>query len=645
VLLGLTAILVLGVGAQWLAWRLRLPSILLLLGLGFLAGPVCWYLTDRFLGPGRAFYLNPDAIFGQLLLPLVSLSVALILFEGGLSLNVRELSEFGSVVRNLVSAGAVVTWVVTAAAARWVVGLDARLGVLLGAILVVTGPTVIGPLLRHVRPAGPVGPILRWEGIVIDPIGAMFAVLVFEAMTMEQSRLGAGPLLLALLKITAVGCAIGFAAARVLTVALRKFWVPDHLQNPVTLMFVAAAFQASNLVQPESGLFTVVLMGIVLANQASVPVRQIVEFKESLSVLLVSGLFIVLAARIELWFFRYLSGRTALFVLILVLVARPLAVLVSTVGSGLRWREKLFLSWMAPRGIVAAAVASLFALRLAEAGMKEAELLVPLTFLVIASTVILYASTAGLLARRLGLVQPATRGFLLVGANAPARLIGGALQAHGYTVLLADVNRDNVAAARLAGLPAVAANVLSPAVTESLQLSGIGRLLALTPSDDVNSLAALHFAKLFGRSSVFQLDPGDAPSDVPGDERGAGTSARPRPGRRGADREGTVHELRGRVLFAQGLTFARLAERVEAGAAIQATKLTEDFDFNAFRRLHGDRALPLFVLEGARGLTVLGPDAPAAPRPGATLISLIEPSSPEVSDQISAAGSRRAAAA
>jgi NhaP-type Na+/H+ or K+/H+ antiporter len=602
-LVGISAILILGIGAQWLAWRMRLPSILLLLLFGFLAGPVSWYATDRWLG--RSIYLDPDAIFGDLLLPLVSVSVALILFEGGLSLTLREISNVGRVVRNLVSVGALVTWVIAAAAAHWIVGLDAGLAVLFGAILTVTGPTVIGPLLRHVRPAGRVGPILRWEGIVIDPIGAMFAVLVFEAILLGGFPHATGPVAVAALKTVLIGCAVGAAAAFLLVFVLRRFWVPDHLQSPVTMMFVVAAFQGSNLLQHESGLFTVVVMGIVLANQTRVSIRHIMEFKEALSVLLISALFIVLAARVELWFFRFLSGKTALFLLVLIFVARPLSVAVSTIGSGLNWRERLFLCWMAPRGIVAAAVASVFALRLHEAGLPEAELLVPLMFTVIAATVVLYATTSAWVARRLGLALPAAQGFLFVGAHEGARRIAEALHREGCPVLLADTNRQNVAAARLAGLPAVAANVLSPTVAERQELTGIGRLLAMTPSGEVNALAALHFAKVFGRSAVFQLDPGD--EDQAPQKRG------------GIDRE-----LCGRVLFADGLSFRRLAERVEQGAAVKTTRLTEEFDFRKFSARYGARALPLFVMDASGGVTVFAGDAAPVPRPGQTLVSLVD---------------------
>ena len=607
-LVGISLILVLGVGAQWLAWRLRLPSILLLLLFGFLAGPVAWYASDRWLG--RPVYLDPDAVFGDLLLPLVSLSVALILFEGGLSLTLREVARVGGVVRNLVSLGALVTWVTAGAAAHWIVGLDLRLAVLFGAILTVTGPTVIGPLLRHVRPAGPVGPVLKWEGIVIDPIGAMLAVLVFEAISTGRLQHAPQPMLVGALKTSVIGCVIGFVAAYLLLVVLRRFWVPDHLQSPVSLMFVVATFETSNLLQAESGLFTVVVMGIVLANQTRTPVRHIVEFKEALSVLLVSSLFIVLAARMELWFFRFLSGRVALFLAVLIFVVRPLAVLASTLQSGLNWRERVFLMWMAPRGIVAAAVASVFALRLGQAGQKDAELLVPLTFTVIVVTVIVYAGTASWAARRLGLSKPAAHGFLLVGANPAARRVAEALQRVGCPVLLADTNRDNVAAARLAGLPAVAANVLSPEVTEQLHLSGIGRLLAMTPSSEVNALAALHFAKLFGRSAVFQLDPGDRQDS---------------PHKRG----GIDRDLCGRLLFGEKVSYRHLAERLARGATVKATRLSGEFDFAAFRARHGNRFLPLFVVDDSGGAAVFAADAAPAPRAGQTLISLIDPGGPE----------------
>ena len=358
-LIFLTGVLVLGMLAQLLAWTFRLPSILLLLAFGFAA--------RYFAGA------NPDAILGtDLLFPLVSLSVAVILFEGGLTLQLHELKESGGVVLRMVSVGVVVSWVLTAVAAKLLIGMSDSVAALVGAVLVVTGPTVIGPLLRHIRPEPRIGSIVKWEGIVIDPIGAVLAVLVFELLLsgaldgssgLIAGRFGLAALIVA--KTILVGGLLAAVTAGLLVLLVRKYWLPDFLQNPVFLAAVLLSFAASNLIQPESGLVTVTLLGIILANQNVIPIRHVIEFKENLQVLLISALFIVLSTRIAPEQLVDLGWGGVAFVAFLILVARPLSVVASTWGTKLKWRERAFLAFLAPRGIVAAAVASVFALEIA----------------------------------------------------------------------------------------------------------------------------------------------------------------------------------------------------------------------------------------------------------------------------------------
>jgi NhaP-type Na+/H+ or K+/H+ antiporter len=589
ILLDLAAIMVLGVCAQWLAWRVRVPSILLLLIIGFLAGP-----ATRFL--------DPDELLGDLLIPVVSLSVAVILFEGGLTLRIEDLPRVGGVVRNLISLGVLVTWGISAAAAYLILDLSVSLSVLLGAIVVVTGPTVVGPLLQHVRPTGQVGPILRWEGIVIDPIGAMLAVLAFEAILVgevgEATNQAVGDVLFAL----AAGLGIGAIAAGVITLLLQRFWIPDALQNPVTLVAVVAALTAANHIQSESGLLAVTVMGIAMANQKAVTVRHIVEFKENLRVLLIAGLFILLAARLQMDDIRSVGFESLGFLAVLIFVARPAAVALSTVRSGLSWRERAFLSWMAPRGIVAAAIASIFALRLAEVGEPGAERLVPLAFVVIVGTITVYGLSASAVARWLKVADPNPQGVLMVGAHGWAQEIAKALQGLGLQVMLVDANWDNVTAARMAGLPTHYASILSDYATEEIDLGGIGRMVALTPNDEVNLLAAQRFAPTFGRAEVYQLPPKSAG----GGERG----------------EVTQH-LRGRLLFGDDVGYSVLSGRFASGAVVKTTTLSDEFGYEAFLELYGEETVPLFVLTEAGRLRPVCADTKPAPKPGQKVISVL----------------------
>lgn len=591
-LVGLATIIVLGIGAQWLAWRLSLPAILLLLISGFIAGPVTGFL-------------DPNELFGDLLLPLVSVSVAIILFEGGLSLKFSEVKTLTGVIRNLVTVGVLVSWVLTSLLAYIIFGLGAQISILLGAVLVVTGPTVIVPLLRHVRPSGRVGSITKWEGIIIDPIGAVLAVLVFEVIVSTGLESATTLVVVSIFKTILIGVLLGLAGAKLVVVILRRHWVPDFLQNPVTLMIVVFVFVCSNVFQIESGLLTVTIMGIALANQKWVSIKHIVEFKETLRVLIISSLFILLAARLTLDEFSYvLTPKGFIFLAVMILAVRPLCVFFSTYFSDLNLKEKLFLSWMAPRGIVAAAVASVFALRLSDLGYSQAERIVDITFLVITGTVAIYGLSASYVARKLGLAKPNPQGVLIAGAHSWARTIAKMLHDNGYQVSLVDSNWANVSAARQEGLKAYYENILLEDLSEDLQLDGIGKLLALTRNDEVNSLAALHFIGDFGRSHVYQL---------------------PKMSKFSAKTEETIPQhLRGRFLFKPEATFSYIDSKFSSGATLKKTQITDEFTYSSFKELYGDKALPMFIIKENGELVVLVSDSTPKPLPGQYLISLVD---------------------
>lgn len=588
---GLAAIFVLGIGAQWLAWRLRLPSILLLLLLGFVAGPV-------------THLVNPKELLGDLLFPLVSVSVGLILFEGGLTLRLKELQGTGRALLGLLTVGAGITWVLAAAAAYLLLDMRLSMALLLGAILVVTGPTVVIPMLRHIRPSGAVGPLAKWEGIIIDPIGALLAVLVFEVETLLQQEAyvsATSAALAGLGRTLLVGCGTGVAGAWLLRTLLVRHWVPDLLDSPMVLMVVVATFTGANLLQSESGLVAVTLMGVLLANQNRVPMKPILEFKERLSVLLVSSLFILLGARLEVSHFAALSWRGPVFVALLILVVRPVSVLCATAFAGLRWNERAFLAWLAPRGIVAAAVASVFALRLEQ---DTASALVPATFLVIVGTVAVYGLTAFPLARRLGLATSTPQGVLMASAHPGARAIAHELAKAGFRVLLVDNNYHHIQTARMEGLETCHDSVLSEYVREELDLWELGRLLALTPNDEVNSLACLNFSEVFGRSEVYRIA-----TRAPAGSRSATT---------------TTH-FSGRLLFGNDVTYEYLDERFAAGAVVKRTRLTKEFDFERFRQQYGDSAVPLCAVTESGKLIVATAEQPLVPKPGQTVIALVDP--------------------
>ncbi|MCP8463437.1 cation:proton antiporter [Pseudomonas sp. ZM23] len=577
--------------SQWLAWRLRLPAILFLLLSGILIGPV--------LG-----LLDPERLFGPLLFPLVSLSVALILFEGSLTLHLGEWKEIGTVVRRMVTWGALATWGVIALATRYFLDFTWEMASLFGALTLVTGPTVIVPMLRVVRPKSTIANILRWEGIVIDPIGALLAVVVYSFIAASGESLGWLDSLQTFISVIACGVVFGMVGGQTLGVVLRRQWLPDYLHNLASLAAVLGIFIASNNVMSESGLLAVTLMGMRMANMRGVDVRQILHFKENLSVLLISGLFILLAARLDLAALMGLGPTALLVLLVIQFVARPLNIMISTAGSPLNWRERALLSWIAPRGIVAAAVSAIFAIRLAEAGHTQAEVLVPLTFLVIIGTVILQSATARPLARLLKVAEPAPTGFLIIGANPVARAIGQALQNSGTRVLLTDSSWENIRAARMENLPTYFGNPASQHAEAHLDLVGLGHLLALSPAAELNTLACMRFRHEFGIRHLYTL--------LSGSET------------RRTDKHRVSERHRGQSLGQRLLTYPQAAGLLTRGAEIRSTLLSENFGWEDYQALHGDRATLLFARDPSGRLQVATPEQPLKPATGWTLIALVE---------------------
>lgn len=586
--MGLVSVAVLGGAAQWLGWRLRLPAILLLLIFGFAAGP-------EGLGLVRT-----DAMFGELLLPFVALSVAILLFEGALTLHAPELEEHLGVVARLVTLGTGVTWLFGALGAHFVLDLSWSLAILVGAVLTVTGPTVVIPLLRQIRPRGPGGTVLKWEGILIDPIGAVLAVLVFEALVDG----GFTPALTGIGKTLFAGFVFGAGPAWILTVCLARYWIPDHLHSASALGLALLGYVLADTIQHESGLLAVTVMGVMLANQRRVDLSHIMEFKENLQVLLVSALFILLAARMRVDELMALGAPELLFLVLLIVVVRPLSAALSTAGSDLSWKDRLFVSAMAPRGVVAAAVIAIFALRLEAEGFAGAERLVPIVFFVIAGTVAFYGLLGRPLSHWLGVADKNPNGVLMVGAHPFARALAKALRELGLSVLVVDTNARHVAAARLEGLPVYHGSVLSDQADEELELPGIGKLFALTANDEVNALSARHFVHLFGRENLFQL---------------ATT-------RRAAEGSSEIAaELRARVLFGGNVVFEEIRNRFRAGAEFKATHLTEEFGFEEWREGYGEDALPVLTLGPNGSVSVSTRDQPLEPKPGDTLLGFVGP--------------------
>jgi len=588
--LTLSLVIFAGIACQWIAWRVKLPAILFLLLTGMVVGP----LTGL---------LDTGKLFGDLLFPFISLSVAVILFEGSLTLRFHQIAGLSQVVRDLVSFGVIVTWLITAVVTRYALDFPWELCFLFGAITVVTGPTVIIPMLRTVRPTTAVANVLRWEGIMIDPIGAILAVLVYEFILSGSGGNAMGHTLFAFGKIIAVGFCLGSLFGYLYGVILRLHWMPEYLHNVATLALVFIVFSASNYLQHETGLLTVTVMGVWLANMDDVMVDEILNFKESLSVLLISVLFIILAARIDFAdFFRL--GWPAVFVFLAIqFLARPLSVMVSAFRSKLTWPERHLLAWIAPRGIVAAAISALFAIRLEEVGFIDAPLLVPLTFLVIVGTVVLQSATAGFIARMLGVSEADPKGVLIIGANHVAQALAKALKQAGFRPLLVDTSWAKIREARMEGLQAFYGNPVSEYVDRNLDLVGMGRMLALSKHGPLNMLACMHYRMEFGVTRVYAVQT---------------TSEKVLSDKRQASRH-----LVGNKLFGKEITFSKLSNLLAKGWKIRVTKLTETFTYESYKQKHGGKSVPLFAVTAKGSLEIFAMDKELKPMPGWKIMALL----------------------
>ena len=594
--IALSAIGIIAIGCQWFAWWVKLPAIVFLLIAGIVLGP----LTG---------WLNPDQLFGHLLFPMVSLSVAIILFEGSLSLKFEEIRGLQKVVRNMLTIGVATTWAAITIGTHYIIGFAWDLSLLFGALMVVTGPTVIVPMLRTVRPNATISNILRWEGIVIDPLGAILAVLVFEVIlsVQLQGHASFGHTVYMFAKTIFIGTAIGAIVGYLFGLVLRKHLLPEYLHNVATLTLVFASFALANQLSEESGLLTVTVMGIWLANMKNVPVEDILNFKESLSILLISGLFILLAARLDFSQFETLGWGAVILFLFIQLFARPIKIIISTYNSGLTWQEKFMVSWIGPRGIVAAAVTALFALRLQDIGVENAELLVPLAFSIIIGTVVLQGSTARFIATRLGVANPDDNGYLIIGANPVARMLARALNENGFNTLVTDGSWPNIKSARMEGLETYYGNAVSEHADRHLDLIGLGQVLTLTPQKELNALAGERYRSEFGSNNVYFLST-EVEKDKEGEEQ--------------ISRTAVSHDHH--VLFNNEVTYSKLASLISQNAKIKQTSLSDNFSYQDYQQQYGKRATPLFAVNAKRQLRFFTREENLTPDAAWIITSLIQ---------------------
>ena len=593
ILLLVVGVAVLGVFGQWLGWKLRIPSIIPLLIIGALLGPL-------------GGVVKPSEALGEVMRPAIGMAVAIIVFEGGLNLNLRELRSAGSGVLRLVAVALPLNWVLGTLATRWLAGLSWPVAILVGAILVVTGPTVIMPLLRQARLEPRSAAFLKWEAIVNDPIGATLTLLVLSYLTLVTTMTG-GEAVLHLAWRTAPGAGLAAALGLTLPYGIRTLFrrdlAPEYLKTPILLGGALAVYAAGEAIQPETGLVGATLFGVVLANIDVTGLQELKRFKEALTIFLVSGLFILLTANIDRQTVAMLSWPIALTTLAILFVARPLAIGLATLGAKVSWKERLLVGWIGPRGVVAAAIAGVAGERLAAAGYPDARLVLPLVFAVIASTVILHGLSLAPLARWLGLASGGRGGLLIVGASSFSIGLGEALRGAGMPVMVIDRSQPALKSARLAGLPTLRMEVLSTLGDEIIDMRDFEHLIAATPEDAYNSLVCTRFTSELGRERVFQVAPEES-----------------------AARLATSREWRGKIAVAEAMTCQRLAEVMSHGAAFVVEPIAADGQSPPGHPLQiTDMSWPVAVLGANGSFAFCGPEHELAPAQGDLMVRLYLP--------------------
>ncbi|WP_416878105.1 cation:proton antiporter [Litorimonas sp.] len=562
----------LGIGAQWLAWRLQRPAIVLMAIAGLIFGPLLGYLLGFNLpGPIEHFFeqlrLDPVNDFGDLYRPMIGLAVAIILFEGGMNLRFKDLSDARQAVGRMVFVAAPIAWVLGTFAAHYIVGLAWDISIMVGGLFIVTGPTVIMPLLRQAHLKSRPANVLKWEGIVNDPLGALFAVGGYEfirfSLTEASMFFVFGKLAFAAIFGTLVGIVSGYGLAW----AFRRGHIPEYLKAPVVLAWVLLIYVIANRLADETGLLAVTALGMTMANTKFASMVEMRRFKENIAIILVSGVFVILTATLTPAILTEFvtNWRVLAFVFAMMFFVRPIAVMISTIFSGLSWKESLLISFIAPRGIVAVAVAGLFAAELNALGRADGTLFVPLAFALVFATVLFAGFLISPIAKILGLAAGGGQGVMIVGANPWSLGLAKAIKDLGVNVTVADTNWRRLRGARLEGHQTFYGEVLSENADYSLDHSAFNVLIAATPNDAYNSLVCVEFAPELGRHRVFQVPAQENDED---------------------DGDSIAFTSRGRTLTSRGRSFDALTRDWWGGWRFRSTNLSETY---TLEDLYNDR--------------------------------------------------------
>lgn len=484
--------------AQWLGWRLKTPAIVFFLVFGFLGGPILEVI-------------HPELLLGDLMQPLTSIAVGIILFEGSLNLNFKEIKDARVAIRHFVIIGAPLAWLLTSLSAYYIAGLSFEVSIIFGALLIVTGPTVIMPLLKNARLTDRPGSILKWEGLINDPIGAVLAVLAYEyfhAQSIIESFTPANFVSSVIVKIVII-MAISYIAGRFIAHYFNRGHVPEYMKSAALLSFVTIFFIVCNQFLHESGLIAVTVLGITMANMGITSLDDIKKFKETLSLMLVSGIFIILTANMDPKLLLSIDWRGFAFMATILFIIRPVVAAASSIGTRMTWHEVLLTGWIAPRGIVCAAIAGIMGPLLVQAGYEDGAKMLPLAFAIVLTTVFLHGFSVKPLAKWLKLSHPERDCIIIVGASAWSIQLAETLMKRDIEVLMSDKNWYALKNARLANVPTYYGEILSEETEYNLELAKFNTLLAVTNNPAYNSLVCMNFSHEFSRESTYQFPPHD----------------------------------------------------------------------------------------------------------------------------------------
>lgn len=586
-------VFLIGIGSQWLAWRYRLPAIVVMSITGLLAGPIFGMI-------------DPSENFGSLYNPLISVAVAIILFEGSLNLNFKELRGIGKPVFRISTLGAFIAWILGSLTAHYVAGLSWAVSFVIGGLLIVTGPTVIMPMLRQSNLKPRPARILKWEGIVVDPIGPLLAVFALEIVmfvTADSPNLGQ---LLIFFAAAIFAAILGWFVAKGTGWLFERGLVPDFLKSSMVIVIVIFSFTIADMIMHETGLLTVTAMGITLANSNLSSLSEIKHFKENISVLLISTVFIMLTASLEReTLIQIFSPNIIFYVILMMFVVRPLSIFLSTIKTGLSLQEKTLLGWIAPRGIVALTVSGYFATVLQDAGYEDASVLTALTFALVLATVVAHGFSLGWISDKLNLSRDGKPGTLIVGSNRFTVQLAKSLQQAKRPVIIVDDSWEDLSKARHAGVPFYHGSLLDEQTEFNLDTSPYDYLLSITEDSAYNSLICTTFTPEYGRHNVFKVSPFTETT--------------------GAPPKGARSKVGGRVLFNWQFNVEELKKKLDKGFIFRSTLLTDKYTFNQYIADKDGQTVFLYLIRPSGELKFFSEEMRTVPAKGDKIVSLTPP--------------------